>query len=659
MPIGQLTDQLRHLRKLALQRENPVSDSQLLDSFLEKTDDAAFEALVIRHGPMVLGVCRRILKNAADVEDAFQATFLVLVRKAAGIARRELVANWLYGVAFRAAMKMKQAKYTRQSKERQAQHMAKKEAIPQEIPDETLRWLDHELHQLQEKYRAPVVLCDLEGMTRIEAARKLRCPIGTLNWRLAKAREMLAKRLARHGFTVGGGALVAVFQNIASASVPTPLLASTVQIGTLLAAGQAASPLLVSARVASLTEGLVKGMFLSKLKIVVAMILVLGAIGAGAGGVAFCGLTPEKDPKPPAAEQRPNAADQETIHVGGLRISAKKLTVDKDRNLLWADGPGSITLPTSVDLKGEKLSEPKDLVIQWTKDMLLDGKHADFHGDVRVSQDNAVLKCSDLYLTLDRSIASKDGQKEAQGARIEKVVCDLKVVLEEKRKDQSGNWRHFYRQTATQISLDHLDGPAIAIGKGKVEQLTVNSPMTDPRAPSRGKPEPEGKVLRVLFENRMFAGTKENVRQAKYYGNVELFHFAADDLGAEMNPGKPPKNGFYLRCNILHVSSRQVAKQPSALLKAEGNVFFRTSGFFAKAGTVTYDQSQESVIFEGSKGNAPVLYRKRPGQAEIQEITGTKILYNFKTGVIQVEGGVVITEAGTASFETRTWITDN
>src|SRR5262249_37663043 len=149
------------------------------------------------HGPMVLSVCRRILRDQHDAQDAFQVTFFVLIRKAAGIAKRELVGNWLYGVAMRAALKMKQAKRTRSLKERQVMRMPPKE--PSDVSDELLMRLDQELSKLPEKYRAPIVLCDLEGVSRPQAAQRLSWPIGTLNWRLAQAREMLAKALKKRG----------------------------------------------------------------------------------------------------------------------------------------------------------------------------------------------------------------------------------------------------------------------------------------------------------------------------------------------------------------------------------------------------------------------------------------------------------------------------
>jgi RNA polymerase sigma factor (sigma-70 family) len=257
-----------------------LTDGQLLERFLAAREEAAFEELLRRHGPMVLGVCRRVLPGVHDAEDAFQATFLVLVRKGASVVARESVGNWLYGVAYRTAQKARVATARRQAKEKQ---MARPEALPE--PDD--RWndvrplIDQELSRLPDKYRVPIVLCDLEGQTRKEAARRLGCPEGTVSGRLARARLMLAKRLARHGLTLPAGALtLALAQNAASACVPALLAGSTIKAAVLVAAGHTAAGA-VSAPVADLTEGVLKAMSLSKLKLVLAIVLAVGLIGAG------------------------------------------------------------------------------------------------------------------------------------------------------------------------------------------------------------------------------------------------------------------------------------------------------------------------------------------------------------------------------------------
>jgi RNA polymerase sigma factor (sigma-70 family) len=213
---------------------------------------------------MVWGVCRRILRNYHDAEDAFQATFLVLVRKASSVLPRGMVANWLYGVAHRTALKARATVATREGRERQVATMPEPAGREQDPWSDLQPLLDEELNRLPDKYRAVLVTCDLEGRTRKEAARQLSVPEGTVAGRLARARTMLARRLANRGVMLSAGSLAAViWQNAASAGVPTALLSSTVKAAAMIATGQAMVAGVVSVKVAILTEGVLKAMLLS------------------------------------------------------------------------------------------------------------------------------------------------------------------------------------------------------------------------------------------------------------------------------------------------------------------------------------------------------------------------------------------------------------
>jgi RNA polymerase sigma-70 factor (ECF subfamily) len=174
-------------------------DGELLERFIEQHDESAFAALVRRHGPMVLGVCRRVLNDWQRAEDAFQVTFLVLARKAESLTRPELLANWLHGVAYRIALKARSHAARQRAHERHAAEMLPTESQPTESARELREVLDQELDHLPEKYRAPLVLCYLEGKTNEEAARLLNCPIGSMSNRLARGRGLLRSRLTRHG----------------------------------------------------------------------------------------------------------------------------------------------------------------------------------------------------------------------------------------------------------------------------------------------------------------------------------------------------------------------------------------------------------------------------------------------------------------------------
>jgi RNA polymerase sigma factor (sigma-70 family) len=295
MATSQISGVIQHLRRAALLRDGAgLTDGELLENFISRRDEAALAALVRRHGPMVWGVCRRILRSYHDAEDAFQATFLVLVRKAASVLPRGMVANWLYGVAHRTALKARATVARRNERERQVATMPEPAGKEHDLWRDLHPMLDEELSRLPDKYRAVLVLCDLEGRTRKEAARQLGVPEGTVAGRLARARTLLARRLARHGLAVTGGALAAVVsQQAAAACAPCSVVSRAIKAATTLAAGKAAAGL-ISGKVAILTEGVLKTMVPSKLKITTAGLLLV-ALLSGAAGAIF--QTQAADPK--------------------------------------------------------------------------------------------------------------------------------------------------------------------------------------------------------------------------------------------------------------------------------------------------------------------------------------------------------------------------
>jgi RNA polymerase sigma factor (sigma-70 family) len=217
-----------------------------------------------------------------DAEDAFQATFLVLVRKAASVVPREMVASWLYGVARQTVLKARATTARRQRRERQVTTMPEA-SLAHDTKNDLQPVLDEELHRLPDMYRVAIILCDLEGKTRKETARQLGCPEGTLTARLARGRTMLAKRMAGRGVALSAGALAALLPPAATACVPSSVLSSTVKAVTLLAAGQAAAGQ-ISVKVAALTDAVIKAMLLTKLKNVIVGLLVVAAAVVGFGG---------------------------------------------------------------------------------------------------------------------------------------------------------------------------------------------------------------------------------------------------------------------------------------------------------------------------------------------------------------------------------------
>jgi RNA polymerase sigma factor (sigma-70 family) len=272
MATGQMSEVVQHLcRTVLLQDGAGLTDDQLLDGYLSCRDEAALAALVRRHAPMVWGVCRRLLPNHHDAEDAFQATFLVLVRKATSIMPREMVANWLYGVARQTALKARATTAQRKEREKQVAEMPEPAVAERDTGDDLL---DHELGRLPDKYRVVIVLCDLGGKTRKETARHLGLPAGTVASRLARARAMLAKRLSQRGVAFSVEALAAV--------VPPSLVSSTTKAAGLFAAGQAAA---IPVKVVALTEGVLSTMLLTKVKTATVGLLLVALLGGAAGAI--------------------------------------------------------------------------------------------------------------------------------------------------------------------------------------------------------------------------------------------------------------------------------------------------------------------------------------------------------------------------------------
>lgn len=282
--------------------EGPT-DGELLERFVHERDDAAFEELVRRHGPMVHGVCRRLLLHAEDVEDAFQATFMVLVRKADSIRKRDSAASWLYGVALRVARRARAALGRRREREQRA---ARPEAIhPDEAWHELRPVLDGAVSLLPEKYRVLVVLCYMEGKTYEEAARLLALAKGTVSTRLTQAREMLRRQLKRRGIVLSLALLATLLeQKTAPAAVPPPLPARALDAAHSAAGhGGAASPGAVELATAVLRgPSLLKPVTVA----VLALMLLLGGVGFFVWQKWGPGRARNGDPASQVWEQRAN-----------------------------------------------------------------------------------------------------------------------------------------------------------------------------------------------------------------------------------------------------------------------------------------------------------------------------------------------------------------
>jgi RNA polymerase sigma-70 factor (ECF subfamily) len=390
---------LRFIRKItASDRVTSTADAHLLRCFVVQQDQAAFAVLVQRHGPMVWGVCRRVLRNAHDAEDAYQATFLVLARKARSLGKPESLGSWLYGVAYRTALSAKAEAARRRMPQGLIVARAADDPLQELIGHELRLVLDEEVQRLPSRYRAPFVLCYLEGQTHEEAARSLGCPRKTVTTRLTRARDQLRARLLRRGVTASAGVFAsALSPNTGSAAAwPMPGVDSTVQAATQFAAGKAAAAGVVSARAAALTKGVLTSMLVIKLRTTMLCWLVVAVAATGLAAGAYRALAGSpgparaNNPSSAAAEdaKEPRQADKKTdkeklqgawvpvvVVIGGTKKSDQEI---KDKNFEMVFNGDKVTVPAKGDMKEvtytlDPSKKPKQIDWQMPGDKLAKG----------------------------------------------------------------------------------------------------------------------------------------------------------------------------------------------------------------------------------------------------------------------------------------------
>jgi RNA polymerase sigma factor (sigma-70 family) len=409
---------LDFLRRLMPALPDESGDAHLLERFVRHRDEAAFTALLRRHGPLVWGVCRRVLPEEHAAEDAFQATFLVLVRKAGSVSKQASVRSWLYGVAVRVAVRARRRDSLRRARERLAP-ARRTDAAPAEAVWEDVRpILDEEIRRLPEKYRLPVVLCYLEGRTNDEAARILNCPRGTIATRLARARQRLRGRLARRGLALSAGALAALLsENPLSAALSPALLRGTTRVALLVAGGTTAAAA-VPASITTLTEGVLHAMSLTKLMTALAVVVALTL----AGGVGVCAyyLRAQEPPGKVKEEPRPPAAKAPEKQEGPRR------------------GPGADKLTTLLQKRLEVAEEevPARLnefkVARGTLDSLAGAAQRRLKAELELSTNKAArVAAREKYLKVAQEIADHAKPLYEEGRVRGSDYCQIKYLLVE------------------------------------------------------------------------------------------------------------------------------------------------------------------------------------------------------------------------------------
>jgi RNA polymerase sigma factor (sigma-70 family) len=482
-PDGQLRTFLRCLRRVAGHPGSAApTDGQLLERFLGQHDEAAFELLVWRHGPMVLNVCRRLLHHAEDAEDAFQATFLVFVRKAHAINKREGLGSWLHRVAYRVALRAKAAQAKRARREKATEVEPAVECGDHEEWKDLRPVLDEEIDRLPERYRAAVVLCYLEGKSHQEAARQLGCAEGTVASRLSRARDRLRGRLVRRGLVLSAGALTgALVQSALPAPVSAALVDTTVTAATAFAAGQATAGGAMSAHSAALAEGVMKTMVLTNLKVAAAVLVAAGMIGVGAGGVTYRTLAaggPNADADPAAASR---SARRDRVEVPSRR-----------------DG---VLLVIGTEIKeGEKVP-PGDIII-----LKVGGEQTKY----RRLREGDVVEEGQLLARLDDDLARDEVLSKKTTVNAAKAEWEASVKTRDEALERYKTLQKLATPPTT-VSLEDLRGAkltydryffeeigkkeAIAKAEAELRQAQTVLRMHEIRSPDRG-------VIREIYRNR-------------------------------------------------------------------------------------------------------------------------------------------------------------
>jgi hypothetical protein len=348
-----------------------------------------------------------------------------------------------------------------------------------------------------------------------------------------------------------------------------------------------------------------------------------------------------------------NSSEPAELQLGELFLVAPKVTINQKTNSAWAEGVGAINMPSNTTFDGGKSTKPGTrIVVHWTRDMIFEqGRDAEFHGGVVAYQDDSTLQCKTLQVALDRPVSFKEGQKEGEQAKVEKIIAHGEVRVYEEAKDAVTDKfissRHLF---CTQLAVNNRDNIFVASGPGQAATLQYGEaqavgPNVGGNAPKQGAAppkQPELQLTRIDFQERMHSTVFPNTttRQTTFTGRVYVLHLPADRLDAKVDATKLPKGAMILQCEQVKVLQRQLPNNKSTqTTEASRNVSCWTSDIFGRAELLTFDESTDIVTFKGSPGNPAQVYQKIGGNGnEAREYKAQTILYNRKTGLVSGEG---------------------
>jgi hypothetical protein len=329
-----------------------------------------------------------------------------------------------------------------------------------------------------------------------------------------------------------------------------------------------------------------------------------------------------------------------------IYIVGPVVNIDQQLNKVWVNGIGAMQMDSDSDFQGKKLKEPVPLTVHWSQSMLFEGNRAEFHGgkkgNVLAEQQNSRVLCQSMYVSLDRSVSLREGQREAPPAKIKNMTCDQKVIVEDIDRDDKGQLVKYQRLECPDLDVDNEAGEARASGPGVVRILQygdAGDPLASPGGtappgaaarPANGKP-PELQLTRVNYAGQMYANNKNHT--AIFTQDVDTVHVPSEDILAQPNVDHLPEGGLAMRCDKLTVYTRPEANSRSSQqMVADGRCSFKTPDSWGQSDHITFDESKDQVIFIGGPGRPAQLFRQRRAGDTPQKITAQKIIYLRKTG---------------------------
>lgn len=332
------------------------------------------------------------------------------------------------------------------------------------------------------------------------------------------------------------------------------------------------------------------------------------------------------------------------VQMNKTSIIGPEINIDQRSNVAKVNGLGVMKMPATSDFNGKPLARPVEMVILWKESMLFDGKCAGFHGDVQAKQENSRLLCQQMQVYMDHAVSFREGEKGSQPAKVDRLICDGKVLIEE-RVFQAAKLESYRRLAAPVLALDNADGKANAPGPGMVHILqrgTDDAGAPGPAAGGRPKPPAKGppnadplKLTRVAFRDRLFGNNAQ--RTVVFFGDVRVLHLPTDDPDVKVDLDHLPEGCMYLTCEQLRVFSDASKSQQ---MEARGRVTVQGKDFYALADVLKYNEDKEQVILEGSEGSPAKLLRYTKGPTyEPDKFTGQKIFFWRRTNDVRIENG--------------------